>query len=295
MILWEETAMVVRPGWMGAGLGAAMVMAAMVATAANAGTKGGLYDMKAMINEGHPFAAPYRGLAPAAMAPAHTMTPIAPPPPTLRYTPPPRPVAQDNVVGGKASPEPYQPFGESMDSGWFNRFYISTGVSLNLPADQDGRTAAGAAYSVELDPGFVIQGAIGTYLWSSFRIEAEAAFRMADYDQATAGGTKVTPTGDLKIATGMINYFYDPDLDLGAFKPYLGAGLGVAQIKSAALTIGNLTVAKKDATEFAYQAIIGVTYEFSRDWSIGLDGRYLGTSDENVSAAGVTLNLRYNL
>ena len=69
----------------------------------------------------------------------------------------------------------------------------------------------------------------------------------------------------------------------------------MAQIKSAALTIGNLTVAKKDATEFAYQAIIGVTYEFSRDWSIGLDGRYLGTSDEDVSAAGVTLNLRYNL
>ncbi len=283
--------MLTGQGWMGVGLGAAM----MLATAANAGTKGGLYDMNAMINEAHPFAAPYRGLAPATLAPAHTMTPIAPPPPTLRYTPPPRPVAQDNAVGGKASAEPYRPFGEIMDDGWFDRFYIAAGGGLNLPTDLDGSTAAGASYSIQFDPGFVGQGAIGAYLWSSFRIEAEAAFRMADYDQATAGGTKVTPTGDLKIATGMINYFYDLDLNLGAFKPYLGAGLGVAQIKSTALTIGNLSVVEKDATEFAYQAIIGVTYEFSRDWSIGLDGRYLGTSDEDVSAGGVTMNLRYNL
>jgi len=41
VILWEETAMLTGQGWMGVGLGAAM----MLATAANAGTKGGLYDM----------------------------------------------------------------------------------------------------------------------------------------------------------------------------------------------------------------------------------------------------------
>ena len=46
-------------GWKYVGL-AVMTASAFTAGATNiawAGTKGGLYDMKAMINEGHPFAA----------------------------------------------------------------------------------------------------------------------------------------------------------------------------------------------------------------------------------------------
>ncbi len=269
------------------------VAALMAASPAQAGTKGGLYNMNAMINEAHPFAAASRAAAPATMAPAPAMTPIAPPSPTLRYTPPPRPPMTTAQTGGAAASEPYRPFGDSMDGGWFSGFYIAAGGGVNLPNDLDGSTAAGAGFSIASDPGFVVQGAIGTRLGESFRIEAEAAYRVADYDQASAGGTTVTPTGDLKMATGMLNLYYD--YDLGSFTPYVGAGAGVAQIKSTAITIGALTGVEKDATEFAYQAIIGVSYEISRDWSIGLDGRYLGTSDEDVSATAVTLNVRYEL
>jgi opacity protein-like surface antigen len=75
----------------------------------------------------------------------------------------------------------------------------------------------------------------------------------------------------------------------------VGAGLGMAQIKSTAATVGGVTAAEKDATEFAYQAIVGVTYEYDRSWSLGLDARYIGTSDEDVSATAITLNVRYSL
>ena len=269
----------------GAGLGVLMITAS-----AGAGTKGGMYDMSSMLNEGHPFAAPSYGRAPTTLPPRHGMRPIAPPSPTLRYTPPPRPMDQAAATGS----QPWRPFGDVMGNDWFSRFYLSAGGGLHLQSDLDGTATGGATYSIEYDPGFLGQGALGTYLGQDFRIEAEAAYRMADQDQATAGGTKATVTNDLKIATGMVNLLYDVHLGR-SFVPYLGGGVGVALLKSDNTTIGGVVATGKDTTEFAYQGIIGVTYEYDRSWSVGVDARYLGTSDEDVSATAVTLNVRYNL
>ncbi|MDP6342022.1 MAG: hypothetical protein QF491_00720, partial [Alphaproteobacteria bacterium] len=72
-----------------------------------AGTRGGLYDMKALLNEAHPFAASAQRPAPVAMPPARAMPALAPPPPTLRYTPPPPPpstLPATRLPGPKVSP-----------------------------------------------------------------------------------------------------------------------------------------------------------------------------------------------
>jgi len=262
----------------------------MAATTASAGTRGGMYDMNVMLNEDHPFAAPSHGRSPTALPPGYGMTPIAPPPPTLRYTPPPRPAYQMAASGS----EPWRPFGDVISRDWFSRFYFAVGGGPHLLNDLDGTAAAAATYSIESSPGFVAQAALGTNLGQHFRVEAEVAYRMADYDQATAGGTTVTATNDLKIATGMANLLYDVRLG-STFVPHIGVGLGVAQLKSSNTTIGAVVAPGKDATEFAYQAIVGVTLEYSRAWNIGLDARYLGTSDEDVSATAITLNVCYNM
>ena len=268
--------------WICAGLGL------FLAATSQAGTRGGLYDMNAMINERHPFTTPDRTSPPAAVPAFRKMTPIAPPSPTLRYTPPPRPVAGTDPIRG-----PYRPFGNGIDNNWFQMFYISAGMGVNLPNDLDGTTTTGATYAIEFDPGLVIQGAIGAYLDENFRIESEATYRMADYDQATSGGDSTTPNGDLKLATGIVNLYYE--LDLGSLNPFLGVGAGLAQINATSVNSAGLEIVERDATEFAYQAIVGITYKISRDWNVGIDGRYLGTSDEDISATMVTLSVRYNL
>ena len=278
-----------------AGLG---VLMAVATTSGQAGTRGGLYDMNAMINEGHPFAATSRGLPPASMPPRPFMTPIAPPPPTLRYTQPPRPPLSPMTTaqtGARSMSQPYRPFGDGMADDWFNNFYISAGGGLHLLHDLEGSASAGGALTIESDPGFVLQGAIGTYLGRNFRIEAEGAYRTADYNEARAGGATVTPTGELKLATGMMNLHYDIDINMGSFRPYVGAGAGLAQIESTAASAGGISFAAKESTEFAYQAIIGVAYDISDEWTLGLDGRYVGTSDEDVSATAITLNIRHSL
>ena len=280
----------------GAGLG--VLLAATAATTAMAGTKGGMYDMSAMINEGHPFAASSYNKAPTTMPPGQSMRPIAPPSPTLRYSPPPRPMAQNrnqnqNRASG-AHATPYKPFGDVMSGDLFGRFYISAGAGANIANDLDGTATGGGAYSISFDPGYLLQGSLGIYLGSDFRVETEVAYRVADYDSGTAGGSTTTPAGDIQLGTGMVNLLYD--MRFGSdFVPYVGGGLGIAQIKNTAATIGGLAIPDKDATEFAYQAILGVTYELDHDWSFSLDGRYIGTSDEDVSATAITLNVRYNL
>ena len=108
--------------WIYTGLGL------FLAATSQAGTRGGLYDMNAMINERHPFTTPGRTSLPAAMPALPEMTPIAPPSPTLRYTPPPRPVAE---AGADPMRGPYRPFGNSIDSNWFHIFNISAGMGVN--------------------------------------------------------------------------------------------------------------------------------------------------------------------
>lgn len=288
----------------GATLSAALgVLAA--ATSAGAGTKGGLYDMRPMLNEGHPFAASGQGqiqtlqppryqppsyqapsyqAPPVAQAPQYGTTPIAPPSPTLRYTPPPRPADQASATGF----DPFSPFDGIMGEGWFDRFYLSGGLGMHWQQDIDDKTTGGAAYTIAFDPGVVGQAALGTYLGPDFRAEAEVAFRKPDYDLA------VTAEGDQSLLTVMGNLLYDVHLG-SPFVPYLGGGLGLAQVDGADATINGTLVKGKNATEFAYQAIAGVSYEYSRTWNVGLDARYLGTSDNEVSATAITLSVRYSL
>lgn len=286
--------MVSGKAWFGMGACAALAVVT-AATPVNAGTKGGLYDMRAMINEGHPFASPSYARAPTTLPPARVMRPIAPPSPTLRYTPPPKPVAQASTTGSTGSTsEPYRFFGDGVMDGWFNRFYITAGGGISAQSDLDGSTNTATRYNIQFDPGFGAQGAVGAYINENLRVEGEVAYRIADYDQASAAGTTVTPTGDIMIGTAMGNLYYDVHLG-SSFVPYIGAGIGLAQIESNAVTIGAVTATTKDATELGFQVMVGVAYEYSRTWSLGLDARYVGTSDADVSATALSLNLRYSL
>ena len=58
--------------------------------------------------------------------------------------------------------------------------------------------------------------------------------------------------------------------------PYIGAGAGVAFVDSNS-SLGS--------TQFAYQGIIGVSYNVDTNFRINLDGRYYGTTNPSVNTA----------
>ena len=58
--------------------------------------------------------------------------------------------------------------------------------------------------------------------------------------------------------------------------PYVGAGAGVAFVRTAALNLAT------DTTQFAYQAIVGVGYNIDTMFRVNLEARYYGTTNPNL-------------
>lgn len=111
----------------------------------------------------------------------------------------------------------------------------------------------------------------------------EVANRWGDAD--SIGGT--AGNGDVTALSAMINGFYDFHLD-GALTPYIGAGIGGAQIEVNGLSpVGTTSISDED-TVLAYQAMLGVAFSLNESVSLTADYRYFGASDLSYSAANNT-------
>lgn len=280
---------------------------ALAAGPAAAGSKGGLYDFSAMLNAPHPFAA----------APGQTTTvrpsvvPVAPPSTAPRYVPQSSqpPVTSPSTFAQRPRPTPVSsrsaqvaaqreplatPLDVDRDSSLFSSYYLSFGGGLDFGDDLSARTAAGSAATTEMDSGYFLAMAFGSTFGKNLRAEAELSYRLADYDKSTSGGSSVSGGGELSVTGLLVNGYYDIDLGL-PLVPFVGAGAGVAFIQGDDFAIGGSTVSGRDATEFAYQGIVGVSYDIGSRWHIVIDGRYFGTGDDDVSSLSGGVNVRVDL
>jgi len=134
------------------------------------------------------------------------------------------------------------------------------------------------------DIGWAAGGMIG-YDFVGPRVEIEGVYRR---NTATVGAGPFNSFGAAKDDIGILaNLLYDFNAG-GTIVPYIGAGAGVAFVRSSAL--GFTT----DTTQFAYQAILGVGYNIDPMFRVNLDARYYGTtsptfvgnsySNNNISA-----------
>ena len=81
--------------------------------------------------------------------------------------------------------------------------------------------------------------------------------------------------------------------ELGAFKPYVGAGLNLTWFYKNDLKAGN-TPLDVDSTSVGGAVQAGLDYEFQKNWYFNLDYKYIWMSTD-VKAGGVTLtNLKLN-
>ena len=81
--------------------------------------------------------------------------------------------------------------------------------------------------------------------------------------------------------------------ELGAFKPYVGAGLNLTWFYNNDVKLGNTPI-DLDNTSVGGAVQAGMDYEFQKNWYFNLDYKYIWMSTD-VGAAGVTLtNLKLN-
>lgn len=120
-----------------------------------------------------------------------------------------------------------------------------------------------------MDPGYIVLGSIGYGFGNGIRTEVEANFRSNQYQNASASVTKTSV---------MANVFYDFNNIFSFMTPYIGVGIGYAQVSQPGLTLisGTTTVATTNESQgtFAYQGIAGLAFPLASIPGLALTTEY---------------------
>ena len=183
-------------------------------------------------------------------------------------------------------------------------WYIAGGLGASFVNDVDA-TQAGTTLTTELDTGIFATGAFGRS-FGNFRAEGELAYNTNDVSALSVPGVGgVTASGDISTFAFMVNGYYDFSTN-SKWKPYIGGGIGGANVSINNLSAVGILLADDDTTVLAYQAKVGVAYEFTKALDGTLGYRYFGTergdfvdssgaafSADGIQAHIIELGVRY--
>ena len=143
----------------------------------------------------------------------------------------------------------------------FQGFYIGAGGGLVFPLSQNT--------GVTTYTGWLGGGKIG-YDFVGPRVDLEVGYGWSANNVFFPGSAVSGGAGQLNV---MANVYYD-FMAQERLNPYIGAGVGVAFVDS------NTPLG---STQFAWQAMLGLRYNIDSAVSVGLEGRYMGTTNPSIN------------
>lgn len=168
--------------------------------------------------------------------------------------------------------------------------YVSANAGISWMGDIDA-----AGDKAKLKAGYGLLGAVGCD-YGSYRFEAEAGY--ADNNLKTYNGIDLD--GDISVYSLMANAYYDIDAG-GSVTPYIGAGVGVAQVSGHNIVESGTsgTPVNDNEMALAYQIGAGVAIPLTSTVDLDARYRYFATTDFstdfgnlNVDSHNVLLGLR---
>lgn len=172
-------------------------------------------------------------------------------------------------------------------------FYLKGFGGWTFPDDDtfqfnERGTGLSASSGLNYDTGYTLGVAGGFDLTPNVAVELEYAYRNAD---ATLKGTG--DKGETESNAWMVNVLYNftgfgTD---GAWRPYVGGGLGVADLNVEKL---DLAGDFDSDYEFAYQLIGGIAYDVNPNWSLAGEVRYFGINDQDLSNNDFSFKTPFN-
>lgn len=136
-----------------------------------------------------------------------------------------------------------------------------------------------------LDGGWLASAGIGRSFASGVRIEGEFAHRSSDIENSSG----VAPGAEASVTSVLANAIFDFNRG-GHFQPYLGAGVGVAQVDASsfnnAVIPGDLVGFDDTDTNLAYQILAGVGVGLGGQLTLDLGYRYFAAPDLEFSGRG---------
>jgi opacity protein-like surface antigen len=209
--------------------------------------------------------------------------------------------AQGWYVGGSAG---YLMQSDSDNAGTTGAFTTGNGA----PAIPFGTAiAAGTPYgwSTEFDSGYALSGEFGAYYDNGLRSGVEIAYTKADVEThsgvnvagtvidgvdaavltgsptqlgATVGAVVAAPSDDkVKTTAVFANLYYDFNRE-GTLRPYVGAGLGYADV-SVQYRPSGVGIVDDSEGKFAYQVKGGATYALNETFELYAEATYRATDD----------------
>lgn len=163
----------------------------------------------------------------------------------------------------------------------FSPFYIKFDVGGALTQNTDlkeffGENTRGAR--VRFDPGVRLGFTFGALLKDWFALEGELGYMENNIDAITGPASVDATLANVPFLVNARFQYPNPS----RFRPYAGAGLGVAAsvIDANYIDYGftTLTGTQSDAV-FAYQAFAGVRYEVNPRLGVNLEYHYFGTTE----------------
>ena len=172
------------------------------------------------------------------------------------------------------------------------KWYGSVGAGAALLNDTS-TSVGGVSLSTEYSTGFLITGAVGRF-FDRFRGELELNYMQSDLDKITVSGFgvagSVSADGDVSATSLMVNGYYEFDTGT-AWSPYLGGGIGGANVSVNDVGANGVTLLDDSATVLAYQAKAGIAYRFNENIDGTFGYRYFATDDLDMSAFGTSFTL----
>jgi opacity protein-like surface antigen len=138
-------------------------------------------------------------------------------------------------------------------------------------------TSRNADTGLSYDTGYVLGLAAGVDLTPNVAMELEYAYRNADTELKDSRGDSGTTESNAFMVNALYNF--TPFGATGAWQPYVGGGLGVADLNVEGFDLGGDFDSDYN---FAYQVMGGVGYALNPNTSLFGEVRYFGVNDQDL-------------
>ncbi len=149
-------------------------------------------------------------------------------------------------------------------------FYVGAGGGADWLL---GTTTTPNGASISSTTGWAVAGKAG-YDFVGPRAELEVGYGQV-YPNVSIPNTAINGKAGQLQAMANLLYDFAPQ---NVITPYVGAGLGVAFVDS------NQSLG---STQFAFQGMIGLAYNVTPQFRVGIEGRYHGTTNPSVNVPGI--------
>ncbi|BCA78433.1 outer membrane beta-barrel protein [Desulfuromonas sp. AOP6] len=168
-------------------------------------------------------------------------------------------------------------------------FYVAGSYGALLLNESDGEKPSGD-FVVDFDTGNALTFALGYDFGTKHpdigvgRLELELALREIPLKETDFTGALATAEGDLEVRSLMLNSFGESRDNL-PWIPYVGLGVGVAEVRLENATTGGAPFVDDSDLVFAFQAGAGVGFMVSDPLTIDFGYRFLGMTKPELTAA----------